>query len=288
MEAFTQTPPGVPRLDGDREGAAGQSNSNDESSSHEPQHHTLFQATNRRRDFIGTYPELEVVCDRIGFIQDFTLAEWSPDTYWPLLELARAAKPPRTSAIEDWTSTPLPDLVEAIVRNHHGPLRDELQRLAILVAHCANCYPDLRGCRIYFDDLHRALLAHLQEEETSIFPTCLIIDRSSRNPSDESGLDPHIAGQLRGMRAGHHEATLAVAAFSRQLETARARHADPDLQLALECLAWIKRDLDIHSTVESDILAPAVLFAYDLLQARKSSRTNRHVRRRHPNSGSRG
>ena len=64
-----------------------------------PCHRALFTATSMRSEFVSLYPELDQVCDQLGFGDDMSIGQWNSDPSWALLILARAAEAPRPASI---------------------------------------------------------------------------------------------------------------------------------------------------------------------------------------------
>src|SRR5258708_26439905 len=91
-----------------------------------------FDGDDRREDLVAASPELDPVCERLGFGWEPTIATWCAAPHWVLLELARAAQPP-LAPYRQWSSASMPELVADLLATHHHPLRSELRRLALLI-----------------------------------------------------------------------------------------------------------------------------------------------------------
>ncbi|HEX3135099.1 MAG TPA: hypothetical protein VHX44_16155 [Planctomycetota bacterium] len=228
-----------------------------------------FSDHDKRADFVAAYPELDALCERIGFNWDNTVADWSRDTGWVMLELARGAQPPPTRTGDDLGSASLAELVDHLLRYHHQPLRCELNRLALLIRHLARAHAhqrDIQALASGFALLRDSLLVHLLQEELEAFPLCLELEALQRTDGDP--VDASFAEPLHFMAAGHLETGDDLDRLG-QLATRAGLSNDPDVELVIRALAAMERDLRVHTAIENEILLPAALFTCELLTSRR-------------------
>lgn len=224
-----------------------------------------FHERDKRADFVASYPELDALCERIGFGWDHTVADWSHDTSWVMLELARAAQPPPTRNGDDLASASLGELVDHLLRHHHQPLRCELNRVSLLIRHLAGVHPhqrDIQTLASGFTLLRDSLLVHLLQEELEAFPLC--VELQARQHDVRQTCDPTIAEPLHVMAAGHLETGDDLGRLG-QLARRAALTNDPDVDLVIRALTAMERDLQVHTAIENGILLPAALFTCELL-----------------------
>lgn len=233
-------------------------------------HRPLFTAADCRRDLLDAYPELAQVCDRIGFGEWMTLGEWSESPEWALLELARAAFPPPPALSWDLSSADLSELITDLIEGHHRPLRNELRRIGILIEHWS-----MRGENELHVDLAKRhqdfthhLLAHLDQEESVLFPQCLAIDQASRLPRGSATRVAEVTPAIRAMNVGHDEAERSLQQIRKLFDHVTRGHLDPDVAIIRIGLSEMAADLAVHATKESEFLIPAAIFAEDQVRAR--------------------
>lgn len=95
----------------------------------------------------------------------------------------------------DWTEAPLTDLIHHIEQTHHTYLRGELPRLDGLLTKVTRVHghdqPWLRTAKRTFDDLATDLYAHMEKEETVVFPYIQTLEcEGAVPPPDDLGADP--------------------------------------------------------------------------------------------------
>lgn len=132
----------------------------------------------------------------------------------------------------------LSTLIQQILDRHHALLRRELPLLQARLAHAP---PALARP---WAELHPLLMAHLDHEETRIFPNILAL---------EGGADPHRAellGPIRQMEVEHGRIRALEAVLRQNAPLAGA--AETSLRTVLD-------DLERHSAVEDDQLFPQAL-----------------------------
>lgn len=224
-----------------------------------------FHERDKRADFVANYPELDALCERIGFGWDHTVADWSHDASWVMLELARAAHPPPTRTGDDLGSASLGELVDHLLRHHHHPLRCEMNRVSLLIRQLARVHPhqrDIQALASGFALLRDSLLVHLLQEELEAFPLC--VELESRRHDAGRSCDPTMAEPLHFMAAGHLETGDDLERLC-QLARRAGLTNDPDVGLVIRALTAMEQDLRVHTAIENEILLPAGLFTCELL-----------------------
>lgn len=229
-----------------------------------------FSDRDKRADFVAAYPELDALCERIGFNWDDTVADWSRDSGWVMLELARGAKPPTAATDDDeLRSAGLAELVDHLLCRHHQPLRCELNRVGLLIRHLAGAHPhqrDIQALASGFALLRDSLLVHLLQEELEAFPLCADLDTLHQRPA--AAFDLALAEPLHFMAVGHQETGDDLERL-RQLALRAGLTHDPDAELVIRALHAMELDLRVHTTIENEILLPAALFTCELLSRRR-------------------
>ncbi len=229
-----------------------------------------FSAKDKRADFVAAYPELDDVCERIGFGWDLTLGSWCTNSSWALEELARSCKPRPLVPEEDWTSSALDELTEHIITHYHQPLRWELTRLGCLIKHVAHAHQqaELNDLATGFNLLRDSLLVHLMQEELDAFPLCIKLEQLSHDKS--AHIEDGVRETLHFMAAGHLETVDDVDRLHLLAERAKSAH-DPDLPVIKQGLSAMREELIQHTKIENDVLLPAAMFMADVLLTRKKS-----------------
>lgn len=79
-----------------------------------------------------------------------------------------------TRFARDWSREPLSELIDHIVKTHHGFVREELPRIQALVTKVVSkhgpTHPELNGVAAIFAALQQELMMHLMKEEQVLFP----------------------------------------------------------------------------------------------------------------------
>jgi iron-sulfur cluster repair protein YtfE (RIC family) len=216
----------------------------------------LFAPGNHRRDLVEAYPELDAVCDRLGFGWHLALKDWCKDPGWGLVELARAAQPPLPAPLGDWRFSTARALIADLIANHHRPLRHELRRLGVLVAHYHQRHPELppEAFPAQFQRLANGISLHLDHEEAQVFPHCL--DFRSGDRAITFAQEMAASGYLA---FGHQEAETALNRLIHLVRAADAARHDPDLALIIDGLMAMHADLLIHMLKEEGVLLPLAM-----------------------------
>ena len=229
-----------------------------------------FSEQDTRTGFVGAYPELDALCERIGFGWKLSVAEWSRNSRWVMNELARGARPPARDAGDDLRSATLTELVEHLLKAHHQPMRWELNRLSVLMNTLADAHhdwSDIQALKCDFGHLHDALLIHLLQEEREAFPLCVELEKRHHSTLT---FDPAQIDVLHGMAMGHQETSDDLKRLRDLAERASVSN-DPDAKLVVQGLIAMHDDLLLHTMIENEILLPAAMFACELLATRRGS-----------------
>lgn len=265
--ATESTPPAMPRLSGYDDCAPTSCDSSTAG---------LFHPDTKRQALVAAYPELERICDELGFGDGFTLREWSPSCDWALLVFARAAQPPPSTLAQvpaqDWSMATIPELVADLVATHHVPLRRELARLRLILDHRAAAQPTATMtalCKI-FHEFMDGLSPHLDQEECDLFPMCIALEEASRGHGSWDGRDA--TSLIRWTSHGHEECERRLHRTQELLRAARQQAHDPDLDALNQGLAALAADLVLHTAKEGDLLMPAAIFAGEQLSARHAGK----------------
>jgi regulator of cell morphogenesis and NO signaling len=158
----------------------------------------------------------------------------------------------------DWTLASMSALAEHIVTAHHQHLRVELPRLAlqmrkVVIAHGAH-HPELLQLEERFGSFWSDLEAHMNKEETVLFPLCRALETARVRPSSPCG---SIRNPIHRMVTEHEDAGDDLAAM-RALTGNFTPPADacPTYRMLLEGLVELERDTHLHVHKENNILFP--------------------------------
>lgn len=174
-----------------------------------------------------------------------------------LLEHEAEAQAPAASDT-DWASASVDELVDHIVRDHHGYLRSELPRLSELSAKVRSAHgderPELIEVAAIFERLRAELDEHAEKEERDVFPAARLL---------AAGSAPHPAAPaLDELEHEHAEVGAALA----ELRSLTGGY-DVERSLCRSHRALIdglrELELDIHEHVheENNILFPRLVAA---------------------------
>jgi regulator of cell morphogenesis and NO signaling len=152
---------------------------------------------------------------------------------------------------EDPRQLPTPQLVEHIVARHHTWLRDALPFIGALAVKVSRVHgehqPSLRVLEVAVLELVAALSAHLDEEESALFPALVATapDRAA------------LAAPLAAMQAEH----LKVAALLERIREASGGFALPDwacnsYRTLFASLERLEADVFRHVHLENHVLRP--------------------------------
>lgn len=238
-----------------------------------PSHTTLFNTHTTRTNLVAVYPELDAVCEHLGFTHGVSLGAWTKNPSCALLTLAREAHPPKTRAAIDLTMATIPELVDHIVDTHHRALRNEAARLRVLINHLAmeQLGGELTMMSRAFTSFVDSKLKHLQLEESRLFPLCIGLENASLGRCGWKG-DEEVTTLIRHSNNGHCEFTAGISYIIGLANTSKANSHNSDLTTITSGLAAMAQDLAVHAMVEGDLLVPAAIFAEEQIRARQKRR----------------
>ena len=158
----------------------------------------------------------------------------------------------------DWTAEPLHALIDHIVATYHDPLREELPRLELMAAKVSRVHggkaPHLTRVDAIVSDLSADLRAHMQKEETALFPAIRMIDRGHGQPSLP------LAAPIGVMEAEHDDA----GALLSELRTITGGYVAPawacqTFRALYHGLSELESAMHVHVHLENNILFPRAL-----------------------------
>jgi iron-sulfur cluster repair protein YtfE (RIC family) len=238
-----------------------------------PDHRVLFTPASMRSEFVSNYPELDQVCDQLGFGTGMSIGQWNSDPTWALLVLARAAEAPRPAPAFDWSQAEIFELIDNLIARHHTPLRNELRRLGVLIRNFDLRHPAIRDLDFNgsFTSLEINLIEHMDQEEETVFPRCLYNEARIRGHATGPVDAAEVTTGIREMMSGHDYGSSELTHMLAQVEAARAIVVDEDLDIILLGLNAISADLAVHAELERDILMPAALSSEEQLRAKSGA-----------------
>jgi regulator of cell morphogenesis and NO signaling len=158
----------------------------------------------------------------------------------------------------DWTLVSMSALADHIVATHHQYLRVELPRLAlqmrkVVIAHGAH-HPELLPLEARFGSFWSDLEAHMDKEETVLFPLCRALETARVPPSSPCG---SIRNPIHRMVIEHEDAGDDLTAM-RALTGNFTPPADAcaTYRMLLEGLVELEHDMHLHVHKENNILFP--------------------------------
>ncbi len=236
-------------------------------------HRALFTPASSRSELVSNYPELDRVCDQLGFGTGMSIGQWNSDPAWALLVLARAAEAPRPAPAFDWSQAEIFELIDNLIARHHTPLRNELRRLGLLIRDFDRRYPAIRDLDFNgaFTRLEVNLVEHLDQEEETVFPRCLANEARSRGHAMGTADAAEVTTGIREMMSGHDYGSSELTHMVTQVEAATGIVVDEDLDIILLGLNAISSDLAVHADIERDILMPAALSSEEQLAAKSAA-----------------
>jgi len=165
------------------------------------------------------------------------------------------------TAGRDWSSAPLPELVDHIINTHHAYVKSELPRLEALIAKVVRVHgknhPELETVQTAFTALGQELSAHLMKEEQILFP--FVKHMSSANDCGPSCFGT-VQNPIRVMMMEHDGAGEKL----REMRQATSNYTLP----ADTCFSYgtlfgalqdFERDLHQHIHLENNILFPRAI-----------------------------
>lgn len=170
---------------------------------------------------------------------------------------AQTTKSPDSSD-RNWVSAPLADLCEHIQSTHHEFLRQELPRLAAIIAKVVRAHgayhPELAEVQAAFAELQAELEPHMRKEECVLFPAICYLEANRHPMPLPFG---SLANPIRAMVSEHEHAGDALARLRRlTADYAAPPGACNTYRVMLEGLAALERDMHQHVHKENNILFP--------------------------------
>lgn len=160
----------------------------------------------------------------------------------------------------DWTASSLAELVDHVVRVHHGYLRAELPSLAPLVEKVAGRHggghPELLEVHAIFMALADELFEHMLKEEQILFPACVALENGDAGPFLFGSVGNPIA-----MMVHEHDLVASGLAQMRELTGGFAppEGACTSYRAMLERIHVLDGDIRRHVHEENNILFPRAL-----------------------------
>lgn len=228
-------------------------------------------------DIVARHPGLGATLERLGL--DFccggaqTLGDAArsagldPAAVVRELEAASSAAPPDEAAAEPvWAGSPLEVLADHIERTHHAYLRQNLPRVADLLAKVRRAHdprhgPMLAELEKEFTGLRGELEAHLLKEERVLFPLIRDLERFARGETAEFHAPcGSVRNPIRQMEREHVEAGETLARMRRLTsDYAPPPDACPTFRALYGDLRHVEMDLHRHIHLEHNLLFPRAI-----------------------------
>ena len=181
-------------------------------------------------------------------------AERGVDVNLLLARLQTAAADPGSE--RNWQGAPLRDLVAHIQQRFHEPLRQELPRLAAMMAKVVGRHGDqlsetLQPLQATLTELQDELLQHMGEEDRVLFPAIIATE------AGPAATGAHLGQPIAVMEAEHDHAGQALAKM-RELTWGYTppEWACPTFRGLYYGLAELEREMHLHVHLENNILFP--------------------------------
>ena len=165
----------------------------------------------------------------------------------------------------NWQAEPLSSLISYILDKHHVFTRNELARIDPLMAKVLKVYGEQRAelsqIRALFEELNRDLLAHMQKEETVLFPYISLMESARQNGQAIPKPPFHrVENPLRVMMSEHDRA----GELLRSIRKLTGNFTAPEgacisYQTLYRALEDLEADLHEHIHLENNILFPRAL-----------------------------
>lgn len=182
------------------------------------------------------------------------------------LEAAESSRIARNEAGRDWTTEPLADVINEIIRKHHAFVQAELPRLSALAEKVASKHgerhPETVKVNEIFSDLGNELSMHLMKEEQILFPYIVRMEEASIE--GQTVMPPSCFGTvqnpIRMMVSEHDGAGEALKA----LRVATSDYKIPEdgctsYRTLYNGLMEFEADLHQHIHLENNILFPRAI-----------------------------
>lgn len=175
------------------------------------------------------------------------------------LEGAKAAPIDRSQNYNSWE---LPFLADYIINTHHAYLKENVESIAAYTGKIAevhgNRHPELIRINEMFAKIATDLMAHLEEEETVLFPAVRSIDsaRKTRNETDPKETAV-ITASLERLNREHEEVGEAIHEIRKLANDFQVpEDACTTYALTYRKLKEFEDDLHKHVHLENNILFP--------------------------------
>jgi regulator of cell morphogenesis and NO signaling len=191
-------------------------------------------------------------------------ANLSVDEVWHSLQAAEEAAQ-AAPELRFWQNEPLAEIVAHIENTHHKYTREEIVRLAPLLARVCSVHgknhPELEKMRSTFHGLAQELTMHMMKEEKVLFPHIVRMEESVLQ--NEPVLPPPFGSMQNPITMMEHEHDSAGEAL-RALRELSGNYAPPpdaciSYQTLYRALADFEADLHQHIHLENNILFPRAI-----------------------------
>jgi regulator of cell morphogenesis and NO signaling len=181
-----------------------------------------------------------------------------------LARVENAQTPGESAQTRDWSSRTLAELIDYIVKTHHGYLYSEMPRLGAMLAKVVHIHGDKHPESLYplgkvYDRLRREMEEHMWKEENVLFP---LIKQLEQARAGSGGAFPGmpVGGPIRMMELEHESAGSAL----RQMSELTGGYTPPadgcnTYRATLDGLREVEADLHQHVHLENNILFPRAL-----------------------------
>jgi regulator of cell morphogenesis and NO signaling len=166
------------------------------------------------------------------------------------------------SPVADTTDLPVADLttlIGHIQQRYHQPLREELPRLAAMLARVVSRHGDRHGATLLplqrvFEHLQAELLSHMAKEDAVLFPAIVALESGPAEARPSGGW---LAQPIHAMEADHEAAGAALARM-RELTGSYTPPAGacPTFRGLYFGLWQLEQDMHVHIHLENNILFP--------------------------------
>jgi len=164
-----------------------------------------------------------------------------------------------TGGEQNWQTMPLHELVAYIQQRFHEPLRDELPRLAAMMARVVSRHGDhlpetLRPLQDELTRLQEDLMEHTAREDATLFPA--IVAAETRGTGGDQGIERSITA----LEAEHDQTGRALARI-RQVtgDYTPPEWACPTFRGLYYGLSELEREMHLHVHLENNVLFPRAI-----------------------------
>ena len=182
------------------------------------------------------------------------------------LEQAESARVATQQTSTDWSTAPLGDLIDHIVKTHHSYLQTELPRLTNLAGKVSSkhgpSHPETVRVNELLEDLANELTMHLMKEEQILFPYIIRMEESKieKSPVVPSSCFGTVQNPIGMMEMEHDNAGEAL----RELRSLTSNYKVPEdactsFRALYTGLLELEGDLHQHIHLENNILHPRAI-----------------------------